>query len=183
VAALAEHSKAPARILDLCASPGGKLLAAHDLFPQAKLYANDVSPEKIMRLSQNLAKYGVKADLNCGQGEDYQSSELFDLIILDVPCSNSGVLNKRPEARWRLTPKVIEGLRQTQSRLVKHAADLLAPGGVIWYLTCSILKSENEEMIEDVIQHDRLEKVFSKIVLPNYEGWDGGFGCVLRKCT
>lgn len=181
VASLAGNTPTPTTILDLCASPGGKLLAAHDLYPQAKLFANDVSPEKILRLSQNLNKYGVHADLTCGLGEAYESKERFDLIILDVPCSNTGVLNKRSEARWRLSSETLNSLKEIQLRLLNHAAALLSPEGSIWYLTCSILKKENEKIVEQACQQLGLKIKFSRTVLPNTEGWDGGFGALLRR--
>jgi len=174
---LAEKTPMPSRILDLCASPGGKLLATHDLYPHAELYANDVTEEKLLRLSQNLKKYGVKAHLNCGLGENYTLDTPFDVIILDAPCSNSGVLNKRVEARWRLTEEEIAALHIKQQALIEHAMTLLAPGGVIWYITCSILKSENEDMIAKC----PLKCTFSKQILPNAEGWDGGFAAILTK--
>lgn len=180
VVALAERSRRPERILDLCASPGGKLLAAHDLYPQAKLFANDVSQEKIQRLSHNLMKYGVEADLSCGPGEIYQSHEKFDVIILDVPCSNSGVFNKRPEARWRLTAESLQELKDIQMKLLGHAAGLLSPGGVVWYLTCSILCKENEELLKEACARFGLVIEYSQTVLPNEDGWDGGFGALLR---
>ena len=180
VASLAERTTPPATILDLCASPGGKLLAAHDLYPKAELFANDVSQEKLLRLSQNLMKYGAKADLTCGLGEEYSSQKLFDVIILDVPCSNSGVLNKRSEARWRLNPEAMKNLNMIQMRLLEHAKTLLAPGGAIWYLTCSILKDENEKIIENMRKQFGLTVEFSRTVLPNMEGWDGGFAALLR---
>lgn len=180
VASLAERTEAPAHILDLCASPGGKLLAAHDLYPSAKLYANDVSQEKLLRLSQNLRKYGVQADLTCGPGEAYQSHERFDLIILDVPCSNSGVLNKRPEARWRLQPGVFKELTQTQLNLIRHAKTLLTTNGAIWYLTCSLLKDENENLIKRACQQNGLHSTYSHTILPNRDGWDGGFAALLK---
>lgn len=180
VSALAERTGAPAIILDLCASPGGKLLAAHDLYPKARLFANDVSEEKLLRLSQNLSKYGVQAELNCGPGENYEAKELFDVIILDVPCSNSGVLNKRPEARWRLSAEAVEELEKIQLGLIRHAATLLAPGGAIWYMTCSILKGENEGLLKHVAEFG-LSVEFTKTVLPNEAGWDGGFGALLKR--
>lgn len=179
VDSLAKFTKTPSNILDLCASPGGKLLAAHDLYPQAKLFANDVSVEKLDRISQNLAKYGVEAHLNCGPGEEYPSHEKFDLIILDVPCSNSGVLNKRPEARWRLDSAAIEDLKKIQLGLIKHAKDLLSQDGVIWFLTCSILKEENEELIEYARKHYGMDVKYERVILPNEKGWDGGFCALL----
>lgn len=183
IASLAERCKAPLTILDLCASPGGKLLAVHDFFPKAKLFANDVSEEKILRLSENLKKYQVEAMLSCGQGEQYISELKFDLIILDVPCSNSGVLNKRPEARWRLSKEALQNLSKIQAVLIKHAASLLAHEGQIWYMTCSILKEENEEMVERIAVESGLKVEYTRTILPNEQGWDGGFCAALKSST
>lgn len=179
VGALAEKTPPPLKILDLCASPGGKLLAAHDLYPNAELYANDVTAGKVMLLSQNLSKYGVKAHLNCGWGEEYHDSADFGLVILDVPCSNTGVLNKRAEARWRLSIDHMKEQTEKQSHLLQHAVTLLAPGGAVWYLTCSILRSENEDIVNEACEKFGLELVCSKKILPDESGWDGGFGCLL----
>lgn len=181
VGRLAERTAEPRNILDLCASPGGKLLAAHDLYPKAELFANDVTQGKMILLSQNLSKYGVKAQLTCGPGEEYPADTLFDVIILDVPCSNSGVLNKRVEARWRLTQEDVSEQKKKQKKLLGHAAKLLAPGGVIWYLTCSILKDENERLVIDACKEFGLELTYSKKIVPNSDGWDGGFGSILKK--
>lgn len=172
-------SATPSNILDLCASPGGKLLASHDLYPKAKLFANDVSQAKLLRLSQNLRKYCVTADLTCGPGELYESDERFDIIILDVPCSNSGVLNKRPEARWRLNAQSLDDLKKLQLRLIRHAKSLLSPKGVIWYLTCSILTTENDEVVKEACQENGLYLTCSRTILPDQEGWDGGFASLL----
>ena len=179
VGELAARTETPKNILDLCASPGGKLIATHDIYPEAKLFANDISEEKIFRLSENLKKYGIKAHLNSGLGEEYTSETLFDLIILDVPCSNSGVLNKRAEARWRLTPEAIDDLHKKQEALLKHATTLLSKKGKIWYMTCSILRSENEEIVSSIAKKCELHMLFSQTILPNPQGWDGGFGCLL----
>ncbi len=181
IADLAQLSPTPQRILDLCASPGGKLLAAHDAFPQATLYANDISPDKLQRLTQNLIKYKTSAQLSCGQGEDYPTNEQFDIVILDVPCSNSGVLNKRSEARWRLTPEALQQLKLTQQKLLAHASKLINKEGVLWYLTCSILKEENEQLLAAFCQQHAMRITYSRTVLPNVEGWDGGYACLLQK--
>lgn len=181
IAELAQRTTPPKNILDLCAAPGGKLLAAHDLFPEAILFGNDISQEKVLRLSQNFEKYGVHASFSCSLGEAYTSAEVFDLIILDVPCSNSGVLNKRPEARWRLNSVSLKELEEKQYNLIQHALTLLAKGGSIWYLTCSILKRENENLISRVCQEFKLKCIYSKTILPDQNGWDGGFGCLLQR--
>lgn len=174
--ALSQGIDPPRKILDLCASPGGKLLLAHDLFPEAKLFANDVSEEKVKLLLENCSKYGIQAELSCERGEEYWSSEKFDIVVLDVPCSNSGVLNKRPEARWRLTEENLDQLEELQLNLIRHAITLLAPGGEIWYLTCSILKRENEQLMQKAGLSVRQQQS----ILPNLQGIDGGFACALK---
>ncbi len=167
----------PKRILDLCASPGGKLIAAHDLYPETRLFANDVSEQKISRLKENLLKYGIKASLTTGLGEEYPTDGKFDLILLDVPCSNSGVLRKRPEARWRLSEQELSALRRQQTKLFEHALQLSS--GEIWYMTCSILREENEAFIEEMAARHSLTVRAMQTLLPTRDGLDGGFGCAI----
>jgi 16S rRNA (cytosine967-C5)-methyltransferase len=182
VAELGARTPRPSAILDLCASPGGKLIAAHDMFPGVELFANDITEEKVARLRQNLEKYSLEAHLTVGPGETYEmNGKKFDLIILDVPCTNTGVLNKRPEARWRLSREAVEELLIKQKALMKHATELLAPGGVIWYLTCSILKGENEQVVREAADSHGLILDYIKTILPDREGWDGGFAALLRR--
>lgn len=179
---LADGYSPPRKVLDLCAAPGGKTLAIHDLFPGASLSANDVSEKKLRLLRENFDKYQIDVQLSESTGEMLQTGELYDLIIIDAPCSNSGVLNKRPEARWRLDEAHYKALQQIQCNLIAHAANMLRPEGQIWYMTCSILYQENEWVVEHVCKANDLELVKSpKTILPNSEGWDGGFACALRK--
>lgn len=174
------HSvQTPARILDLCAAPGGKLILAHDLFPNAALYANDVSEKRLELLRQNLSKYEISAQITCGLAQDYPTSAPFDLVILDVPCSNTGVLGKRPEARWRLSQSSLDALGVLQRQLTSAALRLLRPGGVLWYLTCSILKEENEGIVEQIDNGACVGKPITQ--LPQLDGSDGGFGCAIRR--
>lgn len=176
---LATTQLQPRRILDLCAAPGGKLLLAHDLYPNAQLFANDVSSRRLETLQENLRKYGVQAEVRCGPAESYPTDQPFDLIILDVPCSNTGVLGKRPEARWRLSEEFLKELEVTQFELLKSAVQLLAPNGTIWYLTCSILKRENEQLIDTACQRFKLASQTQLTLLPAPNGADGGFAAAL----
>lgn len=156
----------PKKILDLCASPGGKLLALHDLFPSAALFANDVSESKMKRLQENIRKYHLDVELSQGFGQDYPETQTFDLILLDVPCSNTGVLRKHPEARWRS-----EDLVPLQKALLAKAQKLLTPDGHIFFLTCSILKRETPEG----------KKLIEKQILPDETGYDGGYVALLSR--
>ena len=176
---LCKDISAPEAILDLCAAPGGKTLAVHDLFPDAKLYANDVSERKLERLKYNLHHYGVEANLTCGRGQDYPTLKRFPLIIADVPCSNSGVLGKRPEARWRIEQENLDALFSLQCTLIKHAKALLEPEGKIFLITCSILKCENERLVEYAENLGLKVGKNKTTILPNISGRDGGFACTL----
>lgn len=171
----------PTKILDVCAAPGGKTIAVYDSFPKAKFYVNDVSEEKTALLKQNLDKYHIPALISCCPGQTLQFPESFDVVILDVPCSNSGVLNKRPEARWRLGQKELSQIEETQLQLLKNAVHLIHKNGEIWYLTCSILKQENEELIQKACQLFSLKIAREpETIFPNLEGWDGGFAVSLK---
>lgn len=172
----------PQHILDLCASPGGKTLAVHDFFPKANLYSNDINEDKVHRLLENLNKYHIQAHTSICRGENFKSSKKFNIVIGDVPCSNSGVLNKRPEARWRLSKSSLKDLKNTQQAIAQNALNLLKDKGQFWYMTCSILKSENEFFVEKLCQDFNLHKRFSKTIFPSIDR-DGGFCCSLEKLT
>lgn len=179
---LSQVTAAPDKVLDLCASPGGKSLLIHDLFPEAQLWMNDISERKIRRLKENLDKYQIQAQLTLGPGQGYSRDEAFDLVILDVPCSNSGVLNKRAEARWRLSPCSLAQLEKLQKELMEKGSQLIGEGGKIWWMTCSILRQENEAMVEWACQNLGLTMVGEPLLkLPTSDGSDGGFACCLQK--
>lgn len=174
------RTREPKTILDLCAAPGGKLLAMHDCYPKALLFANDVSEHKVRLLRENCKKFGIQATCTVSKGEEYESKEKFDIVILDVPCSNSGVLNKRAEARWRLSEVSLMELHKTQKGLFTHAKTLLAPAGEIWFLTCSILKKENEGLSHWAADALDLNLISQDTHLPDKGGHDGGYGAILR---
>lgn len=173
--------KVPSRVLDMCASPGGKSLVVYDFFPKTALFANDVSLEKTQKLKENFEKFQVQATLSSLDGQLLEFDEKFDVIILDVPCSNSGVLNKRPEARWRLDEAHDHQLEVLQTNLLKHALTLLKQEGEIWYMTCSILPQENEELVMKACRDWNLQVKDTRLILPNKDGWDGGFACSLKQ--
>lgn len=173
--------KNPQSVLDMCAAPGGKSILIHDFFPQSSLYANDISPKKVQKLEENFQKYGIQASVSCSEGQKLHFREKFDVIILDVPCSNSGVLNKRPEARWRLNEDHYLQLAKIQYALLERAVELLNPNGEIWYMTCSILPRENENLVANACKDLNLVIKNSMRILPSEEGWDGGYACAMKK--
>lgn len=169
--------KTPLSILDLCASPGGKSILLHDYYPQAELTVNDISEIKLKKLRENFQRCGVEANVTCFHGELFPDDKKFDLILVDAPCSNSGVLARRPEARWRLDTE--GNLQEIQKNILQHATTLLNPDGELWYMTCSILSEENERLVQEAGFH----AIDPLTILPNEQGFDGGFACRIGKGT
>lgn len=135
------------RVLDLCAAPGGKTLHIADRLVQGTLVACDVAQDKLDRLralpiDTNRIDFSVREVPR--EGELPFAGERFDRILIDAPCSNTGVLRRRVEARWRLEPRDIEALAKIQFDLLARALPLLAEGGVLTFSTCSIEPEEGE---------------------------------------
>ena len=136
--------KAGERVLDLCAAPGGKTTQLAELMGgQGRVVAVDL-PERIGLVAESARRLGL-ANVDCiaGDGATIAFREPFDAILVDAPCSNTGVLARRPDVRWRLREKDIAGAVAIQRRLLANAARLLAPGGRIVYSTCSLEPEEN----------------------------------------
>ncbi len=170
----------PKKILDLCAAPGGKTLILSDLYPEASILANDVTEEKQSLLEENREKYKASFSITSHLAEKYPTDRKYDLILLDAPCSGSGVLGKRAEARYRLTPKKIQEQVALQKKMVERTLSLMNEGGSLWYMTCSILPEENEEIVAYAKKIGFKEEI-SFLQLPNQEGWDGGYASWLSK--
>ena len=142
------------RVLDLCAAPGGKSTHLAELMQnEGSIVAVDVREDKLERIRENCARLGVtivQTHLSDIEKPSLPPGE-FDAILLDVPCSNTGVLGKRPEARWRLRARDMAELAALQRRLLAFAASRLAPRGRLVYSTCSIEPEENRQVIESVL--------------------------------
>jgi len=136
------------RILDLCAAPGGKttLLAEGG----ARVLAVDRSPRRLLRVVEAARRLGVLARVRCvaSDGARVLRRIAFDAALVDVPCSNTGVLGARPEARWRFGPATQAALVELQGRLLGEAARLVRPGGRLVYSTCSIEPEENARQVQ-----------------------------------
>lgn len=169
----------PENILDLCASPGGKSLIAHDFFPKANIFANDLSPKKLDKLKQNFKKYGVKAEIICQRAQDFRTDQPFDLVIADLPCSNSGVLFKRAEARWRVERENLQELEKEQMEILNKALEVVKKGGYLWHMTCSILKCENENLSARL--QDRADILWQRCQIPQKGVFEGGYAALLKK--
>jgi len=132
------------RILDLCAAPGGKTTHLAELMGgKGKVVAVDL-PDRIGLVAESAKRLGLE-NIECvaADGATATFREPFDAILIDAPCSNTGVLARRPDVRWRLREKDIEGAAGLQKRLLENAARLLKPGGRLVYSTCSLEPEEN----------------------------------------
>lgn len=172
------------RVLDLCAAPGGKTAHLAALMQnEGRILATDVDADRLQRVEETCRRLGVTiVETRMMPREDVElTGELFDRILLDVPCSNTGVLGKRPEARWRLRSEDITELSAIQSRLLRSACDLVVPGGRIVYSTCSIEPEENRAVVDGLLK-DRpdLSLVRECYHVPGQPA-DGGYQALLAK--
>jgi 16S rRNA (cytosine967-C5)-methyltransferase len=161
-------------ILDLCSAPGTKTTQlAEATRDSARIVATDINPERLDRVRENIARLGLMSVTITpyAQLEEGQSG-LFDAILLDAPCSNTGVLARRVEARWRLRRKAVQEIAATQKALLAKAAGLVKPGGRICYSTCSIQRQENQDVSEFLTQNSRFELVHEELLLPSAESFD-----------
>jgi 16S rRNA (cytosine967-C5)-methyltransferase len=133
-------------VLDLCAAPGGKTmqLAAAGW----RVTAIDQSKKRLERLTENLARTGLTADVVPADLRQWQPDQPVDAILLDAPCTATGIYRRHPDVLHRIGPRQIAEMAQLQEALLARAADWLKPGGRIIYATCSLERAEGEEQVE-----------------------------------
>jgi 16S rRNA (cytosine967-C5)-methyltransferase len=139
----------PLRILDACAAPGGK--TAHILeLAQAQVLALDVDPVRCERIDQNLQRLGLQAQVRAGDAAApaaWWDGQPYDAILLDAPCTASGIVRRHPDVRWLRRESDIAQLAQLQRKLLQALWPLLKPGGRLVYCTCSVFRAEGEAQI------------------------------------
>ena len=142
-------------ILDACAAPGGK--TAHLLeLADCKVTALDIDGRRCERIYQNLQRLGLSAHVVVGdaaQPGTWWDGALFDGILLDAPCTASGIVRRHPDIRWLRRPTDIAQLADTQARLLQTLWPMLKPGGVIVYCTCSVFKAEGDTQVQTFLAH------------------------------
>ncbi len=171
-------------VLDLCAAPGGKTTAiAQRMQDRGSVLATDIDESRLDRLRENAGRLGLK----CIQPKalhqiDLNTAGPFDRILVDAPCSNTGVMRRRVDVRWRLNARELPVLARTQIDLLNRAAPLLKPGGVLVYSTCSIEAEENEDVITAFIRkHRDYKQETARTLTPMKDGVDGAFVARLRR--
>jgi len=185
---------APKNILDYCAGLGTKTIQLARAFPGAPITATDLDNEKLSRLHARTRQLKLAHVKTCplAQIENQQSGEgkiekPFDLIVLDVPCSNTGVFAKRVQSRWRWPTLDHTALAALQLKLLRQAAALLAPQGVLLYSTCSIDAAENQGRVRGFLSENpgfqvvAEESVLPSLAAPPTAAHDGGYFSLLRQ--
>lgn len=168
------------RLLDLCSAPGGKVaLAAEAMGDRGEIVAIDISAARLLRVTENLQRLGVSSVRILEKDSrqvDKRTGGLFDGVLADVPCSNTGVLRRRVEARHRFLPDNLKQLKELQTELLRAAVRVARPGGRVVYSTCSIEPEENEEVVREVAEGSgSLEVQEMRTFPPEPTGADGGF--------
>ncbi len=185
-------------VLDACAAPGGK--SSHMLESEGsltRLTSIDISQSKLDRIRENLERLGLESNLvaaDAGELEVWWDGTHFDRILLDAPCSATGVIRRHPDIKLLRRPEQVKSLAEIQSSLLTKLWTCLKPGGLLLYTTCSLLRQENEETIRrfldstDSAKYEAIaadwgvECAFGRQLLPGTSsGPDGFFYAVLRK--
>lgn len=187
------------RLLDACAAPGGKSAHALERGAWSEVVALDSDAERLKRVEQTVDRLNVseRCTLVCADASDTQSwwdGKFFDAVLIDAPCSATGVIRRHPDIKLLRRADDIEALVETQRAILSSLWQVLAPGGKLIYATCSILKDENERQIEwflqqhqDAAEHPiaisfgEKRSAGSVQLLPGEKGFDGFFYSVLIK--
>ncbi len=183
------------RVLDACAAPGGKTAHILQQARPAELVAMDYSPQRLEKLKVLLERVHRSAEIVVGDAaspEDWWDGKYFDRILLDVPCSASGVIRRHPDIKHIRSLSAVHEIVQRQARILDAVWCLLRRGGRIVYVTCSVFKSENKDQIEKFLQRHGnailkpIEEAWGRgqpgcQILPGESGMDGFYFAILEK--
>ncbi|WP_325062650.1 16S rRNA (cytosine(967)-C(5))-methyltransferase RsmB [Photobacterium chitinilyticum] len=178
-------------ILDCCAAPGGKTAHIMERQPEAQVVAIDCDEQRLARVHDNLQRLKLDAKVLCADArypDQWWQGEQFDRILLDAPCSATGVIRRHPDIKWLRRADDIEALAQLQAEIVDAMWQQLKPGGTLVYATCSITPQENSEQVKAFLgRTDDAELTGSDIeqpgrqILPGEHDMDGFYYAVIRK--
>ena len=193
------------RILDACASPGGKATHIAELTEdRGEIIATDISARGLKKIEQNIDRLGLKsihtfnADVSCGLTG--RLAVAYDRILVDAPCSGLGTLRSHPETKWHRSENDVNRLSRLQKKILAGVSPRLKPGGVLVYATCTLAREENEMVVEDFLARSKdfeLEDAASYLpeparhmvrggyflALPHRDNTDGFFAARLRKAA
>lgn len=194
-AALLLNAQPGDSVLDACCAPGGKTCHILEQTTALQLTALDRDAKRLERVYDNLERLKLNARViatDILDTDDWWQGELFDRILLDVPCSATGVIRRHPDIRWLRKKSDIAPLVALQQQILQRAWQLLKPGGTLLYATCSILPAENTEQVSMFLQQQSDAELLPIVVanqatewqiLPGEQDMDGFFFAVLHKKT
>ncbi|WP_311754200.1 16S rRNA (cytosine(967)-C(5))-methyltransferase RsmB [Proteus columbae] len=173
------------QILDLCAAPGGKTTHILEIAPQAQVLAIDIDEQRLKRVQENLTRLKLNAVVKSGDGrypEQWCSGMQFDRVLLDAPCSATGVIRRHPDIKWLRRNDDIEQLAQIQKEILHAIWPYLKSGGTLVYATCSILPEENKQQVEAFLASTKDAQCdYQYQCLPEEKGGDGFFYALIKK--
>ena len=171
-----------AKILDCCAAPGGKTVMLYDKYPDAEIIAADKSERRLQQMQENFIRLHVKAKTVCADALAPEfGNESFDAVFIDAPCTNTGVMRRRPDAAWRFSLNRLEDTVKLQRKILNAMAPIVRRGGILLYSTCSVEAEEDTLQVEQFLQdHPEFELEESQLLLPGFMH-DGAFSARLRK--
>ncbi len=170
-------------LLDFCAAPGGKAtLMAQLIQNRGVIVAHDTAPERLAMVRQNVERLGASCvkTATSAELESGAAPPLFDRVLVDAPCSNTGVMRRRADLRWRIRPEELDRLQKTQLAILSRAATRVKPGGVLVYSTCSLEPEENERVIKAFLSATPgFALQFDRLLLPFADSVDGAYAARL----
>ena len=165
-------------ILDACAAPGGKTIQL--AWRGAKVTACEVNPKRRRKLEENLKRVGVEVEVADALDSCRLQSIAFGKVLVDAPCSNTGVLRRRPDARWNWSVEKLEALVKLQAEILDQVTPLVAPGGTLVYSTCSNEPEENVDQVNAFLsRHPDFTLDVTRESVPFESGHDGAFAARL----
>ncbi len=184
-------------MLDACCAPGGKTCHIGETQPDLKeIVALDLEERRLGRVRENLERLHIKATVLCADGtkpSDWWDGQKFDRILLDAPCSATGVTRRHPDIKLLRTAEAVDELAQLQQNLLDALWPLLEDGGILLYATCSLLPQENTQVVERFLEHHNnaehdpiiadwgIEQPCGRQLLPQVDGHDGFYYARLKK--
>jgi len=183
-------------VLDCCAAPGGKTCHMLEIEPTLNMLALDVSDQRLMRVQENLERLQLSAELmaaDASQPDEWSEGRQFDRILLDVPCSASGVIRRHPDIKLLRRKQDIPALIEIQQKILQKIWPLLVSGGKLLYATCSVFKDENENQLEQFLQQQQdaveikiaanwgHERPHGRQIFPGDDDMDGFYYALLQK--
>lgn len=171
--------------MDICAAPGGKTMLAAE--KSSKVLARDLSEKKVELIKENIERMGlsdkVQTEIWDATVADDTKAEYADVVFMDVPCSGLGVMGKKRDIKYHVTPETLDSLVELQKQIVENSWQYVKKGGVLMYSTCTIHKEENQDMSRFICENYPFELEEEKQILPGFTEADGFYFARLRRVT